>query len=101
MPQRLEALIRDGLHHDNLLELSGLCEERFDQNPCLYAVLSQVFNDLANEYNGQPIETGRYDALVEALQEPLLRAVSAQNSSADVLLRRLNDLLRAFRTLER
>jgi hypothetical protein len=100
MPQQLETLVRDGLYHENLLKLTCLCEELFDQNPTLYAILSFIFNNLAEEYNGQSISTERYDTIVVGLQEPLLKAIGTQESSADDILGRLNDLLRAFKALE-
>ena len=99
MREQIISLIRQGLGYPNLERLIELCQSLFDTNPVLYNALGHIFAILVDEYDDQAITVERYESTIQALQQPLIVVLETQSAPAEVFLARLNDLLRAFKSL--
>jgi hypothetical protein len=67
--------------------------------PAIYATLGLLFRRLDDEYDDQGPETSRYQAIMTALQDPLLALLRADGESAELVLERLGAVLGAFHRL--
>ena len=96
MNDEIVKIVREGLNGQNLERLVQMCEQLFDKNPTLYWPLAQIFRSLADEYDDQGIPMDRYEAVNAALKKPLLALLTTETTSHDLLLTRMNEVLRAF-----
>jgi hypothetical protein len=97
--QQMIWLIEQGLYGDNLRALVGLADQLAISMPAIYVTLGMIFRQLADEYDDQAIETARYQAIMTALQDPLLALLRADGKSAEIVLERLSAVLGAFHRL--
>jgi hypothetical protein len=84
--QQMIWLIEQGLYGDNLRELARLAGQLAPSMPAVYVPLGMIFRALADEYDDQAIETARYQAVMIALQDPLLALLRAETSQPRLYL---------------
>ena len=94
-------LIRQGLSAGNLRELYRLAKQLFHQKPILYGSLLFIFRALGDGYEAlDAVDTARFNEVNQALQEPLLYALDAEDDAPTELMDRLNMLHKEFFILQ-
>jgi hypothetical protein len=101
MDQKLYQLVKKGLDYETLRDLCRLSRASFGDNPSLYGTLEYIFGGLAEEYDGQAITVERAKQVNETMQPPVLALLGTAEDSPRVLLSRLDEVWRGFRSLER
>ncbi len=98
MKEDVRRLVEAGLYQDNLRKLIPLCKDLINERPALYGSLIFMFESFAQEYDNQAISVSRYESILANIRGPILLALSDEEDR-EVLLNRLDEVFRAFATL--
>lgn len=101
MTDAIAAVVRSGLHEENLVRLASLCRERLPRKPSLYGPLILICKRLITEYDGQGIAVTLPEG-VHSLQEPILALLAAESETSELFVARLDELFTVlYRVLAR